>query len=361
MEKLGTTPVTLVDMARHLNLSPSAVSQALRPTQTSTTKVSETTVQAVRELAEKWNYRPNSSARRMKGQAAQQAGFILEYRFENRTIPWVDMPAVLGVSDYLMAHQWHLNIIQHERDRTIPKQLPHFLQDNSLDGVILASSGLERDEVVLRDLKKCRVPAVLLNGVGERNAVVLDDALGETMATQHLLDLGHQKIVFISSLDGNPMWATLREQAYIATMKKAGLTPQVWIYSIPQAGLSEPEAMRHHVNELRKKEFYYDLYMPQKPTALVCVQDIDALRLSQMLLQKGVRIPEDISIVGYDDLPYLDLHFPPLTTVRSNFYEMGKCAAEMLLNLIKNKVATLPAVTIKPELIVRQSTAAPRR
>ena len=356
MKRIPEAPVTILDMARHLNLSASAVSQALRQKVTSTTKVSESTVKAVRDLAQKWNYRPNSSARRMKGESLRQAGFIVDYRLDNRRIPWVNLPALLGVSDYLIEHKWHLNIIQDDGAYEENQVLPHYLEENTLDGVVLTSNAVDRDKKVTRLLTKYNIPTVILNGFGDENTVILDDKFGSSVATQHLLDLGHTNIVFLTYQGTMHYSAALRQQAYSETMRKAGLTPQVWSSTIPLAKGDDPEAIRHKVNELRKKEFFYDLYLPQKPTAIVCVSDLDALRTSQVLLEKGIRIPEDISIVGYDDLPYLDLHFPPLTTVRSDFYEMGRRSAEMLLHLISNKLASVPSTTIKPSLIVRKST-----
>jgi LacI family transcriptional regulator len=356
MKRSSKAPVTILDMARHLNLSASAVSQALRHKVTSTTKVSESTAKAVRELAQKWNYRPNSSARRMKGESLRQAGFIVEYRLANRRIPWVNLPALLGVSDYLIEHKWHLNIIQDDRTHTSNQVLPHYLEENTLDGIILTSESANRDKELVKLLSKYNIPTVILNGFEDKNTVILDDTFGATVATQHLLDLGHTNIVFITSQGNTHYSAGLRQQAYIKTMEKAGLSPQVWSSSIPLLKGIEPEATRHQINELRKKEFYYDLYMPKKPTAIVCVSDIDALRTSQILLEKGIRIPEDVSIVGYDDLPYLDLHYPPLTTVRSDFYEMGVRSAEMLLHLISEKLTSVGSITIKPSLVVRKST-----
>lgn len=363
MKRPHSGNVTIVDIARHLQLSPSAVSQALWMRENSTTKVSQETVQAVRELAQKWNYRPNSSARRMKGQPLHQAGFIMEYRFENRRIPWINMPASLGVSDYLVSRKWHLNIIQDGRDEEKDSPLPHYLEENTLDGIILSSCSTPRDASIMEDLKKFNIPFVLLNGPGEYNAVTLDDSSGITMAMQHLFELGHKKIVYI----GDPQKFTshnssvIREQSYVDNMNAAGLEPNIWLYNVMQPGPTQPEADRHRTDEIHKQELYNNMYLPIKPTAVACGSDIDAMLLCQILLEKGVRIPEDVSVVGYNDLPFLNLFYPPLTTVRVNFYELGFKSAEMLLKLLDDKVDKIPSVTVQPELIVRRSTGAPRR
>ncbi len=351
---LPRRPVRIVDMARELALSPSAVSQALRSKPGPYTRVSPETVVRVRALADAWGYRPNSSARVMKGRALQQAGFLVAYN-QDRHMPWVEFPGILGISDHLTAHGWNLHIVP--RNSVSENSIPPSLREQSLDGLIVSASG--DDAPLLAELAKYRIPCVLLNGDAPVNTIVLNDKAGAAMATRHLLELGHRHILYVGAARGHHPSVSAREAGYSAAMAEAGFAPHVWNYPTRFPEMDTPEIVRHEGHIRLRHEFYTECYLKHRPTGIVFYSDLDAMRASQVLQEHGVRIPGDVSIVGYDSLPFADLHSPSLTTIRSDFYAMGVAAADMLLRLIQEPETPIPSVWVDPTMVVRRSAAAP--
>jgi LacI family transcriptional regulator len=351
-------PVTLADVARHVNVSARTVSQVLSGSKTATTRVSEVTAKKVREAAQILNYRPNASARAMQGRGLRQIGFILEYDMvDGRVPPVIGMPAVLGVADYLAEKDWNFSIFRVKRGDLNPNELPLYLRENSQDGFILNSSAPSQDERILAELRRFDIPHVILNGASEFNNICVDNVSGIHQGMQHLIDLGHSRIVYVGRGSATHSSVSVRQDTYEATMLAAGLTPQFWNYNNdePVAKLSESSLTYKQAQAARIVPFFKE----QKPTAFICYSDMDALYISQALLMAGIRIPDDVSVLGYDDLPYVYLSHPALTTMRTDFYKLGWNAAEMLLQLIRLPSKKIPSVFLTPELVVRNSTRPP--
>lgn len=355
-EKNTKRQVTLADVARYVNVSPRTVSQVLNGSAKATTRVSEETARKVRDAAEALKYRPSASARAMQGKGLRQIGFILEYDFlDGRVPPVIGMPAVLGVGDYLAEKDWNLSICREQRGGN-SAHLPRYLREHAVDGLILNSSSPAKDEMILAELRRFDIPHVVLNGPGRYNSICLDDISGIQKGLDHLIQLGHTKIVYLGKKEETHHSVGVRRNAYLEGMSAAGLVPQTWDY-----GKTEKAASNHDLSAMRaaRSREIVEYYRQNQPTAFLCYSDMDALHVSQALLGAGVRVPEDVSVVGYDDLPYVYLNHPALTTMRSEFYKLGWEAAKMLLQLISKPHASIPSVVISPELVVRQSTCAP--
>lgn len=355
--------VSSVDIARHLGISVQTVLFALGYGGSSTTRVSEETAARVRALAKKWRYRPSASARAMRGKLTRQVGFITEYNYEDWRPPLLGIAGMLGASDYLAPFDWHVNVIQDPGGRDPVVHLPRYLREHLVDGMIVNAGSPVKDREIIEDLKKFNIPYVLLNGEGEYNSVVLDDLFGTGAATQHLIELGHERIFYVSfaATEFDHHSRRARERGYSDAMARAGLAPHIWNLETDAFEPSRAEAVREDISQRRRRSMYEELYLRMKPTALVCYSDIEALQAIQILLKKGVRVPEQISVVGYNDIYYLSSTYPPLTTLRINFYRMGQLAAEMLMKLIKEPGRRIPSGLVRPQLIVRESTAPPPR
>ena len=350
--------VTLADVARYVNVSPRTVSQVLNGSENATTRVSEETARKVREAAEALKYRPSASARAMKGKGLRQVGFILEYEFlDGRVPPVIGMPAVLGIGDYLAEKDWNLSICREQRGGLGSSRLPRYLREHSVDGLILNSSSPAKDARVLEELRKFEIPHVVLNGSSPSNSICLDDVAGIQKALEHLIQLGHSRIVYVGKKEETHHSVGVRRNAYLEGMSQAGLLPQVWHYG---TGSVAEQSEKSQISKRRaESRGIVEYFREKQPTAFLCYSDMDALHVSQALLGAGVRVPEDVSIVGYDDLPYVYLNHPALTTVRSEFYQLGWEAAKMLLQLVAEPSSELPSVVIQPEMIVRNSTCPP--
>lgn len=367
---LGTKPfskraTTLMDIAKQLDVSPRTVSQVLSGSKNSTTRVGALTAKRIQDLAGKLNYRPSGLARAMRGKGLKQVGFIVEYNLDRgRMAPHIAMPAILGASDYLTSQDWHLRIIRENSDDAPAEMVPKYLQEHVVDGVILNASMSAKDDAVLKDLGKYRVPRVVLNGSSEYNTVCLDDFSGIQQAVNHLIGIGHTRIAYVGTRVGGDHSGSkhhslaVRQNAYRDVMTAAGLVPHVWNYQSEIPNEERRESVREELRDKRGQEFL-NYYLQSRPTAVVCYSDMDAMLVRQVLDFNKIRIPEDVSIVGYDDLPNVCMFNPPLTTVRSDFYRMGWVAAEMLLKLARQESDTIASVIVQPELVIRKSTCPP--
>ncbi|MES2308425.1 MAG: LacI family DNA-binding transcriptional regulator, partial [Verrucomicrobiota bacterium] len=324
--------VTLKQMAEELGLSIQSVSVALAGAN-GTSKVSPETSLRVQALATKLNYRSHFSAKTMRSKHLKQIGLIL---LPHRTQPGglgsipLALLTLLGMNETIASREWQLQILHDDGARSNDQKLPRYLREQSVDGVIVNGTGTERDQVIESDLIRFSIPYVFLNSKKESNCIVVDDDLGATLATQHLLDLGHQRIHFLGT--GSPHYSQgMRLQAYCNTMIRAKQAPVFHNLSFYQPEIKEGEE-RLKIYHANVHQFINGTFEKNPPTALFCSDDMTALLVSSTLQSRGYRVPQDISIVGYNDFLYVGFHSPPLTTVRFDFDRMGEEAGKMILS-----------------------------
>jgi DNA-binding LacI/PurR family transcriptional regulator len=189
------------------------------------------------------------------------------------------------------------------------------------------------------------IPIVVV-GTGEYAplpSVSIDNRVGAMRATQHLLDLGHRTVHHISAPDS---WLDARERV-------AG-----WREALRSAGAPEPDMMRRDWSARTGYEFGLKLTADPDVTAVLCGNDAIALGFLRAAAERQRRVPEDISVVGFDDIPEAGYYWPPLTTVRQDFGTLGTRALRALMDLIAHGHAQ-PAPLLEPELIVRSSSGPP--
>jgi LacI family transcriptional regulator len=226
------------------------------------------------------------------------------------------------------------------------EQLLHLLVQQGVRGIVIAPSGTD-PEPLLR-LSRRGTPVVLLDhprGRLDLCAVAVDDVLGGRLAAEHLLQLGHRRIAFLSgSVDPGPV--TRRQQGLRDTLGAAGID------------LLDIRVRMHPPSLVDAAAAAVDRILAARPTAVVCLNDTAALGLLDGLQAAGVRVPNDISVVGYDDLPIARRLAPPLTTVSQPNYELGQAAAELLLD--ENRPGHVHReIRFQPTLAARGSTAPP--
>ena len=350
--------ITLKGIAQRLGITPRAVSHALR-NNGGTTRVAPGTVARVRALAEQEGYRFNSSARALRTQRFKQAGILVRYNFENQSGALVETPAIFGVGDFLNSQKWHLLIVQDQDSVSWLQEVPYYVQEHSLDGFVLISQGPESDELLNAEMARAGVPCIWLNSDAPINAIGIKDEIGGEMATQHLVELGHKRIVFLS-VPTTHSSLRLREQGYQNVMRSFGLEPVTW--SFPHAKPLSCDYREREAGRLASLRDIVDDLLPRlRPTGIVCYSDLEALMVNRALLTAGYSIPADVSVIGYNDLPLIQNIYPPLTTVKTDFYQMGRMAGEMLMKLIEEPSRDLPSRSVYPQLVVRNSSgAAPR-
>ncbi|PTA68686.1 LacI family DNA-binding transcriptional regulator [Deinococcus arcticus] len=331
-------PVTLAQVAREAGVSPSTVSRILN----GTANVAPDKRVRVEAVIARLNFRPNPQAQALAGGRSLTIGVVtpsLHSTFYGEALAGIE--AALNDTPYhpiVISGQWRT-----EREQ----EALNVLLARRVDAVILLG-GIVDDEV-LRPLAQ-RVPIIAVGrevqGLGE-SCIVLDNALGMRLIAQHLLSLGHRQFAYISGAERQSD-AMARKAAFLSCLHEAGLTPPPALMEVG-----------HYLEDGGQGAAERLLATGLPFTALVCANDQMALGARLALYRAGRRVPDDVSLTGFDDVVTSRLMTPPLTTVRQAIYDIGVSAAHEALKLLDGQPAQRHVFT--PELVVRDSTAPPRR
>ncbi len=338
---MATATVTLRDVARRAGVHAGTASRALNPETRSL--VNPDTATKVIQAAEDLGYRPNPIARGLKTNKSFTIGVLIP-DLTNPLFP----PIVRGIEDSLAKVGYTVLLANSDNDPE--KERLHFetMKGRQVEGFIMATA--ERDHPLIEDAIAADVPIVLVNRTvdsSEAFAVITDDAKGTSLAVDHLIGLGHTRIAHIV---GPERYSTgkARRQGFVKAMKRAGLEPDSKIIRFTRT-FTEAEGARVFRKLLDEgKDF----------TAVVAGNDLLALGCYDVLAEVGLRCPDDISIVGFNDIPFLDKLRPPLTTIRIPHYEIGVRATELVLRRLQDPGAEPITLLLEPALVVRGSTSA---
>jgi LacI family transcriptional regulator len=344
MTKNGTRErVTLKDVARLAGVHPGTASRALNVE--TRALVNEDTAQRVLAAAEELGYRPNPIARGLKTSRSYPVGVLIP-DLTNPLFP----PIVRGIQDRLEEAAYTPLIVNTDNDPDRERADFEAMRARQVDGMITATA--RRDHGLPPGLEGVSLPVVLVNRRledGARPSVVADDRMGVRQAVQHLVSLGHRRIAHLA---GPQELSTgyLRRQGFEAAIRSAGIQPDPELVLTSSAFIeSEGERL---CNELLDRE--------SGVTAIVAGNDLMALGCYDAFIARGIACPGEISVVGYNDMPFAGWFDPPLTTVRLPHYEIGSRAAELLLEHLRDPDAEPVQVMLDPELMIRGSTAPPR-
>lgn len=328
--------VTLRDLALELGLSDRAVSQALNP-RASNVKLNPKTVERIQKLAALRNYRTDSRARSMRYGRFYNIGY---FEAKKTTTAWPLLGAESGVCDAAIDHHYHIVLIRLPSDMAAePASIPSVFKESNLDALILSHAGNLTEELE-KIIDASGFPVVYLNEKKPHNAVYVDDLRGAGEVTQFLISQGNRKIVYYSNAGEKAHYSvTDRRAGYEKAMKEAGLSPEVI------------EATEH-----TESEFHAWLDSHKDVEAIACYNDLLALQLFRMLYRTELRVPTDLALTGFGDDFARDCCPVELTTMRTPFYEMGKAAVEMALELVNENLQKVPARIFSQELVVRDST-----
>jgi LacI family transcriptional regulator, galactose operon repressor len=337
------TPATLIDVARLADVHASTASRALNVHTRG--KVSTATVARVLDAAKRLGYQPNSLARGLKMSRTFTVGMLIP-DLTNPLFP----PIVRGIEDRLSQDGWTLVIANTDNDDDKERSLLDAMTARRVDGLILATA--RRRYPLLDEILASAVPVVLVNRVTDNPtvpSVLADDHAGIGMAVRHLASLGHRRIAHVGGTRSVSTGLT-RYQSFISWLQSEGL--EVDDRRIVLATWFNEDRGAAAAEELLSRDVDF--------TAAVCGNDLIALGLYDVLRARNLRIPEDISVIGYNDIPFNDKFSPPLTSIRLPHYDIGWKAAELLLEVIGDPERSPVAVRLRPELVVRGSTAPPR-
>jgi LacI family transcriptional regulator len=333
-------PVTLKELAARAGVHPSTVSRVVN--EDPSLRIAAETRARIEALVAETGYRPNGLARSLKLRQSFMVAVV---------IPDVTNPLFAGIFRGIedVALQRGYNVILCNTDGSPERERSHLeaLHARRVDGVIMASATLA-DRAVER-LRQLRMPFALVNRYSDASDpwVGSDDRAGGRVATEHLISLGHRRI---GHLAGPERISTARERrlGYLEALAAAGIPPDDSLV-VEASFMEEPGA--------RAMERLLDL--PRPPSAVFAVNDMAAVGAHAAVLRRGLRIPEDISLVGYDDVPLAAQLDPPLTTVHVPPAEFGRGAAEILFEQLDSGAPSRRRIVFEPRLVVRESTAPP--
>jgi len=333
--------VNIRDIAHKTGVHPSTVSRVMNPRTRS--MVSETVGKKILDTAEKMGYRPNVLASGLRTQRSYMIGVVTP-DLSNPVFP----PILRGIERTLDGAGYVTVMANSDGRQKSEKAIVEALINRRVDGLILATA--HRTDPVVEHCVNQEIPLVLVNRTVRSKSVtsvVNDDEWGIRLAVSHLFDLGHKKLAFIGGpLDTSTGHA--RHKAFLKTVKSQGL--RVDSDLVETADAYSIDAGQRSMEALIKSRKTF--------TAVVAANDLLAMGCVDALERAGLSCPQDISIIGFNDMPYVDRMVPPLTTLRISHDAMGVEAAKSLLNIISHSPKKPESVQLRPELIVRQSTAA---
>ncbi|GAA4892897.1 LacI family DNA-binding transcriptional regulator [Streptomyces coeruleoprunus] len=327
--------MTITDIAREAGVSVPTVSRVVN----GRSDVSPATRARVEDLLRAHGYRRRPSA---PGDRAA----LLDLVFNDLDSPWA-VEIIRGVEE--VAHAAGMGTVVsaiHGRSGDA-RQWMRNLRARASGGVILVTSVLE--PVFHEELRRLGVPLVVVDPAGspalDAPTVGATNWAGGLAATEHLLRLGHRRIGFVA---GPPrlLCSRARLDGYRAALEGAGIAVD--------ESLIVPGDF-YHASGFTGCNTLLDLAEP--PTALFAASDQMALGAIEALRRRGLRVPEDMSVVGFDDLPEVRWSAPPLTTVRQPLAEMGKAAVRAILRLTREEELDAPRVELSTELVIRASTS----
>jgi LacI family transcriptional regulator, galactose operon repressor len=336
---LSDRPATLRDVAAAARVHPATASRALNPG--TRLLVSEETARRVTEAAERLGYRPNPVARSLRTRRSHTVGLLIP-DLNNPLFP----PIVRGLEDRLADHGYVALIGNTDSDAKRERMVFDQMRARHVDGFVLATATLHSpilDEAVEADL-----PVVLMNRTAQGypfSSVSVDNEQGVRAAVAHLASLGHTRIGHIAGPQEISTGVS-RLRGFLDGMRQHGLAAEdsqivyVSAYTIEEGLRCGRDLLAAH----------------PELTAIVAANDMVAVGCYEAFDELGLRCPEDISVIGFNDMPFIDRLRPPLSTVRFPHYQLGTEAAKLLIERIEGGDGPVKILFLAPELVVRGST-----
>jgi LacI family transcriptional regulator len=333
--------VTLRDVARVAGVHPATVSRALN--EETRALVNEETARRVLKAADKLGYQPNPIARGLKTNRSYTIGVLIP-DLTNPLFP----PILRGIEDRLETAGYTPLVANTDNDPERELLDSQTMRARQVDGIIAATA--RRDHRLHDALLEAGIGLVLVNRRQEEmpvSSATADDRMGMRLAVEHLVSLGHTRIAHLAGpLDYST--GLDRHDSFIETMRGAGLEPEPELVLAAEA-FTEAEGARLCGQLFADGHDF---------TAVAAANDLLALGCYDVLADRGLRCPDDVSVVGFNDMPFADRFSPPLTTIHIPHYEIGKAAGELMLERLQDAEAPTREIRLEPHLVARQSTAA---
>jgi DNA-binding LacI/PurR family transcriptional regulator len=331
---------SLQEVARAAGVSMATVSRAISRPGMVNAETRQRVEAAVRELG----YRPSRVARRLR--VAQGLSDLVGLVIPDLQNPFF-ADLARGVEDVAARHGY--TVLIGNSDESVEKETRYLnvMRAEAVDGIILPPSCEGRSAAV--DLARAGVPLVCVDRRLDRakvDTVLVDNVRGAIEATEHLIAHGHRRIGY---LEGKQGVSTTRErlEGYRSALARHGIADDP---ALVLSGDSRPESARRLTTQL--------LQSPERPTALLVGNGMMTIGVLEAIHDLGLRIPEDVAVIGYDDMPWARALTPALTVVRQPGYELGSRAMELLRQRIREPERSITTVMLQPDLVVRGSCGA---
>lgn len=344
--KSPTHTITLRDIAAKSGVSITTASRILNHRETGV-PIREETRQRVLTIASELGYKPNLLARGLRGSRSSLLGVIAR----DISDPFHTL-VLRGINEAANQRGYRLFLGHVDYQPDLAMAYGSMFEQSHADGIILIGD-IEGDEAALRQLAKQHNYIV---GVTDRVArrlvpgVYADSVAGTRLALDHLWGLGHRSIICVS--DPRIYDERLRVEVYRKFMREHGVAEKIRVYLTMQ----EPQPSLK-----LGMEIFGDPAKGERPTAIYAASDTIAIGILQAAYQSGVKIPDQVSIVGFDNIEFTEYTVPPLTTVSQRGIEMGQTAANLLIDMIEQQreSGNVDDIVLSPSLVVRESTAPP--
>jgi DNA-binding LacI/PurR family transcriptional regulator len=331
---------SIKDIARLARVSHPTVSRALQ----NSPLVNAKTAERIRKIANESGYRASAVARGLVTRRTRTIGLVVTTIADPFT-----SEVVSGIEQAANDHGYCVFLADSNADPEREKKIVQSFAEQRVDGIIVTSSRV--GALYLPLLSEMMVPIVLVNDQHPGafvHSVMISNQEGSRAIAEHLIGLGHRRIAYIGDQFGYQS-DTERHAGYREALDAAKIPP---LPELVVHGDGKPEAALKAMDTL--------LALSRPPTAVCCYNDMTALGAIRSIRMHGLRVPDDISIAGYDDLFVASYTDPPLTTVRQPMRRMGQLAMENLIKLMSGQESVV-RIKVKPELIVRESTAKARK
>jgi LacI family transcriptional regulator len=334
---------SITDLAKALNLSPSTVSRAL----TGHPQVSDVTKQRVRQLAEELNFQPNQLAAALRRGRSNTIGVLVPY-ITGHFFPEV----VNGIAIEASRTGYNVMICQSNEDVQQEKKNLELLMNAQVEGILVSLSSTTQEFTHFDAVRQAEVALVFFDRIVEdmadprTSAVVLDDHAGAYEAVAHLIAQGSRRIAHFSG----PLHLNIhrnRHQGYLDALRAHGLPVEDELIYV--SGLNQQTGTQG-MEQL--------LQLPQPPDAVFSSNDLAAVGAMQVLKARGLRIPQDVAVVGFSNEAFTALTEPTISSVDQRCHQMGRTAVQQLLQILRRgpQDAAPQPVVLKPELLVRASS-----
>lgn len=324
---------TIKDIANHLGVSISTVSKGLN----GASDISDDLRQLVLDTAVEMGY---STKRSKKEEFRKLCLFVTNVEYE--TLDTFGYDIVLGFKQNSFQHNWDVTIIEIDTDFQENHKYDSYLLQHGYCGAFLL--GLALHDPWMEQIKNTTIPTVLFDNIidGNQNVGYLgtDSYEGIHMAVEHLVNLGHKKIAFMNGSEGS-LVTEQRQQAFEMAIAEYNI---ICNERMMARGYYIADSAKYHV----------PTFLEEGATAIVCGNDLLAQGVIDCCRSAGLRVPEDISVIGFDNVPIAATTEPPLTTISQKRNELGKCAYTILASLINH--VCISKTLLRPQLVEREST-----